>query len=113
VTAILYGSMVRGEATAISDVDILIIADHDTIADLDLYRLPPQVSPYVVEKHKLREMAYTNSVVIAAILEGILLVDNLRMMDELEELKKEIAASGGEITYRQIRYPRLYRNIPA
>jgi hypothetical protein len=59
------------------------------------------------------KMAYTNSVVIAAILEGILLVDNLRMMDELEELKKEIAASGGEVTYRQIRYPRPDRNIPA
>jgi hypothetical protein len=35
------------------------------------------------------------------------------MMDELEELKKEIAASGGEVTYRQIRYPRPDRNIPA
>jgi len=35
------------------------------------------------------------------------------MMDELEELKKEIAASGGEVTHRQIRYPRPDRNIPA
>lgn len=112
MTAILYGSVSRGEATAISDVDILIIADRDSIAELDLYGLPTQVSPYVVERHKLREMAYTNSVVIAALLEGVLLVDNLSMMAELEELKKEIEASGGKVTHRQIRYPSRHGNIP-
>ncbi len=106
VTAILFGSVARGEHTAISDIDILVIADPEYMSEAVKQRFPPKVSSYIVSKTELNTLAYTNSLVIAALLEGVVLIDNLNMGAEIERLKKDLQVRGAEVTTKQIRYPK-------
>jgi predicted nucleotidyltransferase len=106
VTAILFGSVARGEQTAISDIDILVIADPEYMSEADKQKFPPKVSAYIVSRTELNTLAYTNSLVIAALLEGVVLINNLNIGAELERMKKDLQARGAEVTTKQIRYPK-------
>jgi len=106
VTAILFGSTVRGERTAISDYDILIVKEDECI-DASPAKLEPRLNASVFEvlEGDLERLAYTNSVVVAALLEGTVILDNLEIQEKLENLREKIVRCGARVTKDYVKFP--------
>ena len=91
-TVILIGSLARGDYTAFSDADILIISDNAPSNPLERLRdfidptLPVDVEPRVYTTRELIEMAREGRRIIKEILEyGIILAGDKKVIDEIKK----------------------------
>ncbi len=92
-TLILFGSRARGEATPLSDYDLLAITD----GPLNVEK-PPFVQLFVIDVRDLElEVRRFNTVLVDAITEGIVLHDGLGIYEEVKEKVEE------EIKARKVR----------
>jgi predicted nucleotidyltransferase len=106
VSVILFGSRARGDATAASDYDLLIVKE-DRALSVAPHLLEPMLDATVVEVclNELEERACESSLVLAAVLEGKLILDNLGIRRRLEELRSELVRRGASVDARGVRFP--------
>jgi predicted nucleotidyltransferase len=106
VSVILFGSRARGDATAASDYDLLIVKE-DRALSVAPHLLEPMLDATVVEVclDELEERACESSLVLAAVLEGMLILDNLGIRRRLEELRSELVRRGASVDARGVRFP--------
>lgn len=98
---VLFGSLARGEATGMSDADILLILAHSTkpfhlrIPDYLLpgIRIPMDVFPYTVEEAH-RMLAEGNGIVPMALQDGIWLLDRADVRRRLMEHQSMVSPRG-------------------
>ena len=84
VLLILFGSRAKGKASFLCDYDVLLVGDAELKLDfVDVFK-------YGNLEEIKREIDKLNSVVLDALIEGIVLVDNLKVADKLRKyaLKK-------------------------
>ena len=107
VTIILFGSRARGEQTAMSDYDLLVIKKRG--ATSSAYRnFDPSlnVSIFEVWLDELESAAYWNSVVLSALLDGRVILDNLGVKEELMRLKERLIKEGAYISRKGVKFPK-------
>jgi predicted nucleotidyltransferase len=107
VTLILFGSRARGEQTAMSDYDLLVIKKRG--ATSSAYRnFDPRlnVSIFEVWLDELESAAYWNSVVLSALLEGHILLDNLEVKEEFMKLRERLLREGAYVSRKGVRFPK-------
>jgi predicted nucleotidyltransferase len=107
VTLILFGSRARGEQTAMSDYDLLVIKKRG--ATSSAYRnFDPRlnVSIFEVWLDELESAAYWNSVVLSALLEGHILLDNLGVKEEFMKLRERLLREGAYVSRKGVRFPK-------
>ena len=97
VTVILFGSRARGDYNLLSDYDLLIIYRERRAPKPHELGLSLNAQCFLVHESELRERAYDSSIVIAALLEGRILVDNLNLAEEIRE--KGAAISRDRVVY--------------
>jgi len=107
VSVILFGSRARGETTALSDYDLLVIKRSPDIG-VKPHEIEPKLEATVVETtlDKLKEEARYNSLILAAILEGKLILDNLKIQHEIQELRKKLTRQGALVTNKGVYFPK-------
>jgi len=105
VTVLLFGSYARGEATALSDFDLLVIQSEDGPRPPQAPGLPAKASVFRVPRRRLRELSRESSIVLAALLEGLIIVDNLNLCDEIGRLRRELKEAGAAVTRSYVRFP--------
>lgn len=103
VTIILFGSRARGNHTLISDYDLLIIHVGD-----ELKRKGLTLNVFNVELEELRNTISSSPLLLAAILEGRVLIDNLNVEDELKELRKRLIGLKAGVSKDRIVLPKVY-----
>ncbi len=88
-TLILFGSRARGDATPLSDYDLLAVTD----GPVDVEK-PPFVQLFVMDIRDLEsEVRRFNTVLIDAVMEGIVLHDGLSIYEEVRrKVEREIKA---------------------
>ena len=99
VTVVLFGSRARG------DYDLLIIYRERRAPKPHELGSSLNAQCFLVHESELRERAYDSSIVIAALLEGRMLVDNLGLADDLKKLAEEIREKGAAISRDRVVYP--------
>ncbi len=106
VSVILFGSRARGDATAASDYDLLVVKE-DKNLEVSPRLLEPMLDATVVEVSvdELEERAFESSLVLAALLEGKLVLDNLGIRRRLEELRSELVKRGASVDAKGVRFP--------
>jgi len=106
VSVILFGSRARGDATAASDYDLLVVKE-DRALNVAPHLIEPMLDGTVVEVSvdELEERACESLVVLAALLEGKLVLDNLGIRRRLEELRSELVRRGASVDARGVRFP--------
>ena len=98
-TIILFGSRARGEYSAFSDTDILIILEESSLETLEeIIKMAYEadlVSPeiHLFEKNWVIENFESNTVLLDAVYEGKVLVDKLNIIKELKERLDELLKS--------------------
>ena len=105
VTVILFGSRARGDYNLLSDYDLLIIYRERRAPKPHELGLSLNAQCFLIHQSELRERAYDSSIVIAALLEGRILVDNLDLADDLKKLAEEIREKGAAISRDRVVYP--------
>lgn len=105
VTVILFGSRARGDYNLLSDYDLLIIYRERRAPKPHELGLSLNAQCFLVHESELRERAYDSSMVIAALLEGRILVDSLSLADDLKKLAEEIRGKGAAISKDRVVYP--------
>jgi len=100
VTIVLFGSRARGDYSALSDTDLLVILqnyDLDTLKKIysiaycvDL--IAPEI--HIFAKDFVLENFENNTVLLDAIYEGIVLVDNLNIVKSLKAKLNKMIAEG-------------------
>ena len=107
VSVILFGSRARGDTTALSDYDLLVIKRSPEIR-VKPHEIEPKLEATVVETtpDKLKEETRHNSLILAAILEGKLILDNLKIQHEIQELRKKLTSRGALITKKGVYFPK-------
>ena len=107
VSVILFGSRAREEATALSDYDLLVIKGKPEMR-IRPHEIEPMLDATVLETtpEELEKKAYHNSLTLAAILEGKLILDNLRINQKLQELRKKLIKQGASINSKGIHFPK-------
>jgi len=107
VTLILFGSRARGGHTALSDYDLLVIKENEDIR-VKPHEVEPRVdaSVFDITAAQLEEMMYWHSVVVAAPLEGRIILDNLGLAARLQELREKALREGASVSRRGVRFPR-------
>ncbi len=90
VTAVLFGSRARGDATPASDYDLLLIYEDPStlerlLEDLREARIPVDVHSFTPEE-ALEVLPYS-TVILDALTEGIVLKENLPLKPLTEKLK--------------------------
>jgi predicted nucleotidyltransferase len=107
VTLILFGSRARGEETALSDYDLLVVRGRGCASsayrDFDPHL---NISIFEVWLDELESAAHWNSVVLAALLEGRVILDNLGIATELKRLRERLMERGAYISKRGVKFPR-------
>ncbi len=90
-TVILFGSYARGDFSAESDVDILVVTNSDLPFKpheridliLDCIRKNPEIEPVLLTVKELEERyAKKNPLVVEALSQGIYLLDELRLREK-------------------------------
>jgi predicted nucleotidyltransferase len=107
LTLILFGSRATGEQTALSDYDLFVIKKRGTT--ISAYRnFDPRlnVSIFEVWLDELESAAYWNSVVLSALLEGRVILDNLGVKEELMRLKERLIKEGAYISRKGVKFPK-------
>jgi predicted nucleotidyltransferase len=107
ITLILFGSRARGEQTALSDYDLLVIKKRE--AESSAYRnFDPHLNLSIFEVwlDELESAAYWNSVVLSALLEGQILLDNLGVKGELMRLRERLLREGAYVSKKGVRFPK-------
>jgi len=100
VTIILFGSRARGDYSALSDTDILVILEKASIEILEdilsiAYKsdlIAPEI--HLFEKEWVLENFEKNTVLLDAIYEGIVLIDNLRIIKQLKDRLAQLMKLG-------------------
>ncbi|MDJ0273301.1 MAG: nucleotidyltransferase domain-containing protein [Candidatus Caldarchaeum sp.] len=80
VLVILFGSRARGEATPLSDYDVLAIKKQRS--DRVVLKWPAQIFNYTVDE-VFEELLRLNTLVLDAVLEGIFLCGDEKLFEEL------------------------------
>jgi len=106
VTVLLFGSRARGDYNLLSDYDLLIIYGRKRVSKPHELGLSLNIQCFLVHESELRERAHDSSIVIAALLEGRILVDNLGLAEDLRRLAEEIKEKGAAISRDRVIYPR-------
>jgi predicted nucleotidyltransferase len=107
ITLILFGSRARGEQTALSDYDLLVIKKRE--AESSAYRnFDPHLNLSIFEVwlDELESAAYWNSVVLSALLEGQILLDNLGVKGELMRLREGLLREGAYVSKKGVKFPK-------
>jgi len=107
ITLILFGSRARGEQTALSDYDLLVIKKRGAASSA--YRnFDPHLNLSIFEVwlDELESAAYWNSVVLSALLEGQILLDNLGVKGELMRLRERLLIEGAYVSKKGVRFPK-------
>ena len=100
VTIILFGSRARGDYSALSDTDLLVILEH---YDLDILKriysiaydvdlIAPEI--HIFAEDFVLENFEENTVLLDAICEGVVLVDNLNIVKLLRARLKRMIDEG-------------------
>jgi len=107
LTLILFGSRARGEQTALSDYDLLVIRRRGTTCSA-YKNFDPRlnISVFEVWLDELEPAAYWNSIVLSALLEGQVVLDNLGVEEELRRLRERLMREGACISKKGVRFPR-------
>ncbi len=90
IAVILFGSRARGESSASSDFDILVIVRDQRVSDelkeaLRKERIPSDLHIFRLEEAK--ELLPSSSILLDALQEGLLLLDGLGIENLIEEAK--------------------------
>ncbi len=95
LAVILVGSLARGNYTAYSDADVIIVLKHDSRRPIDRIAeyidptLPIDIEPRVYTLNELEKMAKGKSKIIMEILEyGKILAGNKAVIENLRKLTK-------------------------
>ncbi len=89
---VLIGSLARGDYTAFSDADIVIIVEHDHRRPIDRIAeyidptLPVDLEPRVYTVNELRAMARQGARLVNEIIGGVLLAGDGQVVEELKGL---------------------------
>ena len=100
VTIILFGSRARGDYSALSDTDLLVVLEKTSIRTLEdilsiAYKsdlIAPEI--HLFEKEWVLENFEKNTVLLDAIYEGIVLIDNLRIIRQLKNRLTQLMKLG-------------------
>lgn len=107
VTLILFGSRARGEQTALSDYDLLVIRKRgDEGSAYKNFEPHLSISIFEVWLDELESTAYWNSVVLSALLEGCVILDNLGVGLKLKRLRERLVKEGAYITKKGVKFPK-------
>ncbi|MFQ5951578.1 MAG: nucleotidyltransferase domain-containing protein [Candidatus Geothermarchaeales archaeon] len=106
VTVVLFGSRVRGDHHLHSDYDLLVISKK--MLDVSPSNLEPALTATTLNLtlQQLEEKIHSSPLVLSAVLNGKIVLDELDLQLTLQELKKDAKAMGGEVTREYIRLPR-------
>lgn len=107
VTVLLYGSRARAEATALSDYDLLVVDEGGERTSPSLPQLPARASVFRIPSQELERLAKENSVVLAALLEGVIIVDNLGLAGRILRLRERLLRGGAVVTRSHVRFARF------
>ncbi len=100
VTIILFGSRARGDYSALSDTDILIIMNKTSIRILEdvisIAYKSDLVSPeiHLFEKKWVLENFEKNTIILDAIYEGKILIDDLGITEQLKKRLENMLKEG-------------------
>ena len=89
---VLIGSLARGDYTAFSDADVVIIVEHDHRRPIDRIAeyidptLPVDLEPRVYTVDELRAMAKRGARIVNEIIGGVLLAGDGQVLEELKGL---------------------------
>ena len=87
-TLLLFGSRAKGEATPLSDYDLLMVVEEPTEIEA-----PPFIQLSIIDVRELEvEIRRFNTLVVDAVIEGIVLHDGLGIYEEMKRIvRREIA----------------------
>lgn len=100
-TLILFGSRARGNHCLTSDYDILAVCSGEPVKGRGL-----MVNVFNVRLEDLEEEVFVSPVVLAAVLEGRVLSDPLKLRSDLTRLRRRLAGLGASVTPERIVMPK-------
>jgi predicted nucleotidyltransferase len=107
IALILFGSRARGEQTALSDYDLLAVKRRgSTSSAYKDFEPNLNISIFEVWLDELEPAAHWNSLVLAALLEGRVILDNLGIASELKRLRERLIERGAYISKKGVKFPR-------
>ncbi len=88
VTVVVIGSTARGDFNAWSDIDVVIISDNFPTNPLERYEIlekhvEPGIEPIPLRPEDVKRLVEKNSPVVIDIARGIVLRDDLRILETL------------------------------
>lgn len=106
VTVVLFGSRARGDHNLHSDYDLLVISESPVEVKPHLIEPALVASCFNVLADELREKVYESSIVVSALVEGMVLLDSLGLENVLKDLRERIKLEGARVTANLIAFPR-------
>ncbi len=106
VTAMLFGSRASGKHTLLSDYDLLVVYEEEPIKSKGL-----TVNVFNVKRSELTDRL-NSPILISALLEGKIVIDNLNLSQKLIELKEDLKRRGARLESDKIILPRSEQQPP-